>query len=457
MVGFLAGDDVIYLAFGGMCILDWQAFCKYNPATGAWDFAREKFRKYCRKVSNTGFNAAPLSPYCAGRELALGMKELCQPWAVNAANKVDFLLPLNDKYFAVLFDDVISIMNECGLEANIKLINQCDFNYENRREYTPFNPERNVQKIDKFWDPKAFPIVKALIERLLTEGKKRKSKLRVEFGNEIDNKDAAPLLENIILPTVKAFGYRGENCIMGARLLLGKWLNKLDAKGREMYDYGGRYDAQYAVRRMVTKIFGKPDDDLCLRPIHGIMKDPVKERGGLGHFVYQAMDELGDFAFLFSDDGWRKVGETPEFWAKIVDFIFKHKKMKSPFVSKKTSTGGKLSKINFEHLMSFVPGSFSDSNPSTPDEWIQVLEEKEIPILKAIVATIKKNTGWKLINEGKYPDLPDAPPPPGPGDPPPPPAGKPPFNWKGFWNNNKKMILAGIGLILLVIIGIIIF
>lgn len=393
------GDKIIF-STGGMCWLDDIRYVKWNPATGKWDVDAAYHKKTFRETSDDGGNAIPVSTYCVGRELPNGIKELCQPWVVEN-NKYN-LLALNDNYFDALFDGIILPANACNLTPIVNVINACDFNYPERFMWSPFNPELNIQGIDKFYDLDAIPVVRMLFERLLQEQKKRGAKVIWEIGKEIDNpkyiKEITRLVEQVFTPLFKKYNIPGEQIGMGARTVPPEPL------------------VQTQVRQAITAALGKPDDDLALRPTHGICKgaNGLKPTPG----ILFAMSEQSDFASMISDDGGNREAATPEWWTAQIDYIFAQDKMRLPLVSKTGKTGVQRCKVSFEH--------FDKS------------ELDNHAVRKAIVAACKKH-GFTFENEGKFPELPVTPPVIPPVEPPVvvPPV-KPPFNFRGWIGNRIK-------------------
>jgi hypothetical protein len=181
------------------------------------------------------------------------------------------------------------------------------------------------------------------------------------------------------MPLFKKYNIPGEQIGMGARTLSPDPV------------------VQTQIRQAITAALGKPDDDLALRPTHGICKGSNGLAPTPG--ILFAMSELSDFAIMLSDDGGNREAGTPEWWTAQINYVFAQKKMDHPMVSKTGKTGVQRCKISLEHF---------DKGPDNS------------AIRKAIVAACKKH-GYPFENEGKYPPIPPTPPTP-PVPPVPPPA-----------------------------------
>lgn len=357
--------DKIIFSTGGMCFLDDIRYVKWNPATGKWDIDEAFHKKTFREIANDGANAIPLSTYCVGRVLPNGIKELCQPWVVEK-NKYH-LLKLNPDYFDALFT-IVKYANEVNLTPIVNVINACDFNFPERYRWSPFNPALNIQKIEKFYGLDAIPVIRMLLDRLLSEQRKRGAKVIWEIGKEIDNpkniQEITRLVEQAFMPLFKKYSIPGEQIGMGARTLPPAPV------------------VQTQVRQAITAFLGKPDDDLAFRPTHGL----CKEADGLKPTpaILFAMSEQADFASMLSDDGANREKATPAWWTAQINYVFNHKKMQHPMVSKTGKTGIKRCKVSFEH---FDKGTLDNH-----------------AVRRAIVTACKKY-GYSFENEGHYPDL----------------------------------------------------
>ena len=381
--------DAIILSHGGMCSLDWvkDNHIVFDSKTGKWILDVDFFHEEAREKANLGVNSEPMSTYCVGRKLLKGFKELCQPWIVTVANKYD-LFNHNDNYFDAFFG-LVAIKNTYNITPIANIINGCDFNFDSRYIWSPLNGLNNIQGIDKFYDIEAIPVIKKLVERLLYEQKKRGAKIIWEFGKELDNptkvEQIKRLVDQAFMPVFKEYGIRGWQLSMGARTLNDST--------------GSAYPApvvQTKIRQLVTKWLDKPDDDLALRPTHGLRKDAVGNEPTPA--LKFAMSELSDFSALLSDDGANRKGATPDWWKAQLEYVFQHPKMQNPFVHEAAAAalGVKRCKVSFEKFST---------------------DENDIPNVKAIVATCEKY-GFTFANKGKFPKIIKPEPPKPPVDPP---------------------------------------
>lgn len=200
------------LIFSPLAILQNPAYFIYDKPTDSWRLDEIKTNRLYCDSGNCGSTGTRIVPWGPWAEHPYGLSSQFQPYAMNADRTKFDLGHFNGWYFPFV-RKFIKIAKSYGQPTWFALLDNCQFAGDFDR-WSPWT--NNVQGVSTFYDPRAWPFVKAWFEKCLAEFKGLD--VRWPWGNETQKAAMVNLAKVAILPVIKARALDPEKMAYGATM-----------------------------------------------------------------------------------------------------------------------------------------------------------------------------------------------------------------------------------------------
>jgi len=445
-----------WIILGSLCAVGWIDVV-VREIDRRWKIIEKGVIDYWQPPANEGANAVRVHWFAVNPDDVLDNS--ITPWLWDQVQKGWDLLKPDPEYYAMVLSGLCKIANALNLTFWFCLTDQCGQKYP---DYTPM--KRNVQGFglkSGLFDSRVWPAVREHVRRSLAvlplseHFEDGRPKVVIECGNEIFGNGASEMVKFCIAPQLAALKLPGDQISIGAFTISRKWD---DAK----QEYKPA-DQEFVQLNLISIVLGKAYEEkwgeawgtavrrLAYRPTHSWLESPKFKNRPFGEqhelHCYEYSAGGRQCQALISLDGTQMDENDPHGSSddRMVDDGKPHNiRPKPEWIEVGADDLYKRFSKDAIYMQPFGNGIIpANTFCRTHFEYFPAGWDVKIHCagVRALAQAYERKWGVPPPNKGNVPKIepPDEPPDKDK------PEVKPPLNWRGEWNNNKKIILSVIG------------